>query len=166
MAKLPTYTGDESCMVLNSYLYSSSLGLYSDNRQSTDSWCNIYESKIVEGNPNPPPLLFKSIFLWPKARPLDDLHHPSKSVISWLAWDNYNMSNQFDLMSLLHICTHACYYIPQFKLLKIGCFVHGFCNGYCSFGLDRVLSNTVNRSKNISSPQHTMTYSSTNTHSS
>ena len=55
-------------------------------------------------------------------------------------------------------------YIPQIKLLKTGYFAHGFCNGYCSFGLNRVPSNTGNKSKNISSPQHTMINSSTNTH--
>ena len=59
-----------------------------------------------------------------------------------------------DLMLQLYM--HV-YHIPQFKLLSIGYYVHGFCDGLCSFGLDRVPSNTVNRS---TLPQHTITHDS------
>ena len=58
------------------------------------------------------------------------------------------MSNQLDLMLLLHMYMHvitACS-LPQFKLMKIGYFFHGLQESLPSFGLDGVLSNTVNRS--------------------
>ena len=58
------------------------------------------------------------------------------------------MSNQLDLMLLLHMYMHvitACS-LPQFKLVKIGYFFHGLQESLPSFGIDGVLSNTVNRS--------------------
>ena len=58
------------------------------------------------------------------------------------------MSNQLDLMLLLHMYMHvitACS-LPQLKLMKIGYFFHGLQESLPSFALDGVLSNTVNRS--------------------
>ena len=58
---------------------------------------------------------------------------------------------------MLQPCMHVYHIATEFKHLKIGYYVHGFCDGLCSFGLDRVPSNTVNRRLS----QHTMAHSST-----
>ena len=47
-----------------------------------------YGLEIVEGHPNPPPLLLKSIIIQAKACPLDDLHHPSNIIL--ISPDFYN----------------------------------------------------------------------------